>query len=67
MDWSEIWKIVLCAVGSAGGVGAVIVCSVKFASDIIAERLSQKYEAKLQKELEQYRATLDSKRYISQV
>ena len=67
MEWSEIWKIILCAVGSAGGVGAIIVCAVKFASDIIAERLSQKYEARLQKELEQYRATLDSKRYISQV
>ena len=24
MEWSDIWKIILCAVGSAGGVGAII-------------------------------------------
>ena len=67
MEWTDIWKIILCAVGSAGGIGAIIVGVIQFSANRIAERLSQKYEVKLQKELEQYRATLDSKRYISQV
>lgn len=65
MDWADIWKIILCAVGSAGGVGAIIVCSVKFAANIIANRLSQKYEAKTQKEIEKYKSGLDNKIYIS--
>ena len=65
MTWDDIWKIILCAVGSAGGVGAIIVGAVRFSSNIIADRLSQKYEAKLQKELEQYKAKLDGKNYIT--
>ena len=65
MEWADIWKIILCAVGSAGGVGAIIVGAVRFSSNIIADRLSQKYEAKLQKELEQYKAKLDGKNYIT--
>lgn len=65
MDWADIWKIILCAVGSAGGVGAIIVCMVKFASDMIANRLSQKYEAKLQKDLEFHRAAVDGKIHIT--
>lgn len=65
MDWADIWKIILCAVGSAGGVGVIIMGAVKFSSNMIADRLSQKYEAKLQKELEQYKAKLDNKIYIT--
>ena len=33
--------------GKYGGIGAIIVGAVKFSANIIAERLSQKYEAKL--------------------
>ena len=65
MSWDDVWKIVLCAVGSAGGIGAIIVCAVKFASNIIASRLSQKYEAKLQEELEKHRAVMEKKTYIT--
>lgn len=65
MEWADIWKIILCAVGSAGGVGAIIVGAVKFSSNIIAERLSQKYEMKMQKEIEKYKTNLDNKIYIS--
>ena len=54
MEWADIWKIVLCAVGSAGGIGTIIVLVIKFSANTIAERLSKKYEAKLQKELEKY-------------
>lgn len=65
MNWNDVWKIVLCAVGSAGGVGAIIVGAIKFSSNMIADRLSQKYEAKLQKDLEHYKAKLDNKIYIT--
>ena len=50
MDWNDIWKIVLTIVASFGGIGGIILAVVKFSSGIIAERLSQKYELKLQKE-----------------
>ena len=65
MEWNDVWKIVLCAVGSAGGVGAIIVCSVNFTATIVANRLSQKYETKLQRELEQHRSKLEGKNHIT--
>lgn len=61
----QIWQTVLAIIGSVGGAGAIIVAVVKFASNIIAERLSQKYEIKISKELESYKAVLDKKTYIS--
>ena len=65
MDWNDIWKIVLTIVASFGGIGGIILAVVKFSSGIIAERLSQKYELKLQKELEKYKSGLDNKIYIT--
>lgn len=65
MEWSDVWKIILTALASAGGVGSLIVLVTKFASNIIAERLSQKYELKLQKELEAFKSTLTKKEYVS--
>ena len=65
MGWNDIWKIVLCAVSSAGGIGTIIVLAVKFSSNFIAEQLSKKYELKLQKELEKYKSGLENKMYIS--
>ena len=65
MEWTDVWKIILCAVGSAGGIGAIIVFAVKFGVNTISERLAQKYELKLQKELEQYKFHLDGKNHIS--
>lgn len=65
MKLTDVWNIVLCIVGSAGGIGVIIAGVVKFCSNIIAERLSQKYNVKLQKELEQYKSGLDNKIYIS--
>lgn len=61
----HVWQTVLAIIGSVGGAGAIIVAVVKFASNIIAERLSQKYEIKVSKELESYKAVLDKKTYIS--
>lgn len=50
---------------SVGGIGGLIFIVVKFASNMIAERLSQKYQLSLQKELENYKASIENKTYIS--
>jgi uncharacterized membrane-anchored protein YhcB (DUF1043 family) len=63
--WNYIWKIVLTLLVSIGGIGAVFTAVVKFSSGIIAERLSKKYEIKLNKEFEKYKTTLENKNYIS--
>lgn len=62
---SPLWQTVLAIIGSVGGAGAIIVAIVKITSDIIADKLSQKYELKLNKELEEYKAELDKRTYIS--
>lgn len=65
MNWSDIWKIILAALTSVGGVGSLMVLATKFASNTIAERLSQKYELKLQKELETFKSALTKREYVS--
>lgn len=65
MTLSDIGQIVAAAVVSVGGVAGIIVLAVKFSSNILAERLSQKYELKLNKELEEHKLSLDKKNYIS--
>lgn len=67
MTWDDIFKIVLSILASTGGVGGIIVLSVKFASNIIAKRLEERYSLKLNKELEQYKSSLENKKYISKV
>lgn len=64
MTVDDIWKIVLAAVASVGGIGAVITFIVKMCSNIIADKLSQKYEFKLNKELEKYKAGIENKTYM---
>ena len=65
MNWDDVFKIIMVAVGSVGGIGAVIVLLVQYTSNIIADRLAKKYEANLQKEIEQYKSTLENKNHIS--
>ena len=65
MSWEDICKIILAALASVGGVAGLIVLAVKFASNIIADRLSQKYEIKLQKDLEEFKSNLSKKEYVS--
>lgn len=62
---TPLWQTVFAIIGSVGGAGVIIVAIVKFTSDIIADKLSQKYELKLNKELEEYKAGLDKRTYIS--
>lgn len=65
MSWGDIWKIIFAALASVGGVAGLIVLAVKFASNFIADRLSQKYETKLQKDLEEFKSNLSKKEYVS--
>ncbi len=59
MGWETVFKIIGAAIISAGGIGAIIVFCVKFAANHIAERMMRKYDAKLNKELEQYKHELE--------
>lgn len=65
MSWNEIGKIVLELIAGIGGVGVIFIAVIKFSLNIIAERLASKYELKLNKEMEQYKADLDSGKHIS--
>jgi hypothetical protein len=65
LSWSDIWKIVVTAIISLGGVGTILWGLIKFSADKIAERLSAKYELQMNKELEAFKNQLDKKNYIS--
>lgn len=58
-------QIVTACIISAGGVGVLVTTAVKFSADTIANRLASKYENQLQKDLERYKNTLDTKKSIS--
>ncbi len=58
---NQIWEIVMQAIASIGGFGAV----VYFTSNFIAEKLQKKYELKLNKNFERYKANIGNKTYIS--
>lgn len=59
MTWETVLKIIGAAILSAGGAGAIIVSCVKFAADHLANRMLQKYDAKLTKDIEQYKHELE--------
>ena len=60
-----MWKIVLAATASVGGIAGLIVVSIRFSVKFIAERLQKKYDLRLNKEFEKLRSGLDKKNYIS--
>ena len=45
-----------------GGIGGIIIGVVKFSANQIAERMSKKFEASLNKELEKYKTELSKKK-----
>lgn len=59
------WKIVFGVIVSLGGVGGIVTLIIKFCGNMIAERLSKKYELKLNKELESLKSNLARKNFIS--
>lgn len=65
MTWDEVWKIVLGILASVGGISGLTLLAIKFSSNMIAERLSKKYDLKLSKELEKYKSSLDNNNLIS--
>ena len=67
MDISQIASIATACIVSAGGVGGVAMAVVKFTSNIIADKISAKYENKLEQALEKYKTELSKKEYVSQV
>lgn len=67
MDFSQIASIVTACIVSAGGVGGIAIAVIKLSSNIIAERISAKYENKLEQALEKYKTELSKKEYVSQV
>ena len=67
MDLSQVLSIATACIISAGGVGGITVAFIKFSSNIIAERISAKYEKKLEQTLEKYKTELSKKEYVSQV
>ena len=62
---SIIIQIAIAVVITSGGISGIILAVIKFSSNIIADKLSKKYELKLNKELEKYKSNLDSKIYIT--
>ena len=64
MSWETIWKAVLGVIAGFGGVSGIFVIAIKFSSNFIAEKLSKKYELKLNKELENYKYNLENKNTI---
>ena len=62
---NQIVDVVAACIISAGGVGGIILGAVKFASNTIADKLEKKYELRLNKELELYKAGVGNKIYIS--
>ncbi len=65
MTVEQIWTLVVTCIVSAGGVGGIIIAAIKFSSNLIAERLTKKYDLKLNKEMELYRKNVESKKLIS--
>ena len=67
MDLFQVLSIATACIVSAGGVGGIAIAVIKFSSNIIAERISAKYENKLERALEKYKTELSKKEYVSQV
>ena len=65
MTIDQLGSIVTACIVSAGGIGGIVIAVVKFSSDMIASRLSAKYESKLQKEMEKFKTELNKKEYVS--
>lgn len=59
MNWDTAFKTIAALIVSVGGAGAIIAFIAKYAADHIAERMLRKYDAKLNKELEQYKHELE--------
>ena len=65
MDVHDVWSVAGAIIASVGGAG-IIICAVSgFISERIAKRIDAKYEQRLNKELEQYKTSLEQYRHIT--
>jgi len=65
MNGIDILQIATATIISAGGIGAIIIAAGQFTSNIIADKISKKYELKLNESLESYKSNLDKGNHIS--
>ena len=65
MSWSDVVGIVITAIASVGGIGAIIVWIIKFLANKIAERISKNFQETLDEKLEKYKSELSKKEYVS--
>ena len=56
---SELWQTVLGIIASVGGASVLIWAVVKFSANRLADLLSQKYQAKLDQELETFKGEME--------
>jgi hypothetical protein len=61
LSWDDVGKILV----SFGGFAGILTLTIRFSVNIIADRLSQKYQLQMNKEFEHYKNNLDKKTYIS--
>ena len=59
MRWETVFRIIAAAVISAGGAGVIIVSCIKWGANYLSERMLRKYDAKLNKDIEQYKHELE--------
>lgn len=59
MDQSAICNIILTAIASVGGAGAIVAACVRFASKYLSDAMLKRYQAELEKDIEQYKRELD--------
>jgi len=67
MSFTDLLKIIILFIVTSSSFGGIIFAVIKFCSNAIAERLSKKYDLKLQKEIERYKESLDKTNYVSKV
>lgn len=59
VTFQSVWDVVLAFLASIGGASVIIIAVVKFTSERMADRLQAKYQLKLDKEMETYKADLE--------
>ena len=65
MDIQTIWSLTGSIIASVGGAGVIICATSSFLSNKIANHIELNYEHRLNKEFEQYKSKLESKRYVT--
>jgi hypothetical protein len=61
----NVWEITLAIIASVGGAGVIIAGIVALCTNIITNRIEQRYAQILSKELEKYKSNLSKKEYVS--